>query len=184
MIVAATCWSCTAEPGPSVPVEERVRRRPFAGDERVLALLYQKSYMNSRPFGSRSHRSAIEKSGASSTAKPPGVLRSASPCIEIVTMSPGMQWTMCGALRPSLSVISSQSMMFLIRGLRGSQMSMMCRRESAFPNDHRVALELRMACRRARVPAEMVQFVADARHLGGDLRDLLRGCARGSSGVA
>jgi hypothetical protein len=52
---------------------------------------YQKSYMNSWPFFSRSQRSATEKSRASRTAKPPGRLPSASPSIEIVTMSPGMQ---------------------------------------------------------------------------------------------
>ena len=33
-------------------------------------------------------------------------------------------------------------------------------------DDQRVALELGMACRRARVPAEVVQFVADIRHVG------------------
>jgi hypothetical protein len=81
--------------------------------------------MNSIPPASRSHRSAIEKSRASSTANPPGVFPSASPSIEIVTMSPGMQCTVCGALNPSFSRISSPSITSRIRGARGSEISMM-----------------------------------------------------------
>ena len=94
---------------------------------------YQKSYMNCRPFVSRSQRSAIEKSRASSTAKPPGRLPSASPSIEIVTMSLGMQCTVWGALSPSLSLISSPSITCLIRGWRGSLMSRMWIREERMP---------------------------------------------------
>ena len=94
---------------------------------------YQKSYMNSMPPASRSHRSATEKSRASRTANPPGVLPSASPSIEIVTMSPGMQCTVCGALSPSFSLISSPSITFLIRGARGSEMSTMWIREDRSP---------------------------------------------------
>ena len=84
---------------------------------------YQKSYMNSIPLGSRSQRSATVKSRASSTANPPGELPSASPSMEIVMRSPGMQCTVCGALRPSFSLISCPSITFLIRGEPGSVMS-------------------------------------------------------------
>ncbi len=56
-------------------------------------------------------------------AKPPGLLPSASPSIEIVMMSPGMQCTVCGADSPSFSRISSPSITCLIVGLRGSEMS-------------------------------------------------------------
>ena len=48
-------------------------------------------------------------------------------------MSPGMQWTVCGALSPSLSLISSPSITSLIRGVRGSEISMMWSREERMP---------------------------------------------------
>ena len=122
--------------------------------------------MNSRPPASRSHRSATEKSRASSTAKPPGVFPSASPSIEIVTMSPGMQCTVCGALNPSFSLTSSPSITFLIRGARGSEMSTICSREDRIPGTIIVSRsQLRMARRRTRIPAEMMQLIADIRHL-------------------
>ena len=97
--------------------------------------------MNSMSPASRSQRSATEKSRASSTAKPPGELPSASPSIEMVTMSPGMQWTVCGALSPSFSLISSPSMTFLIVGLRGSEMSRRWIREERNPGTISVSRE-------------------------------------------
>jgi hypothetical protein len=62
-------------------------------------------------------------------------LPSASPSIEIVTMSPGMQWTVCGALRPSFSAISSPSpsITSLIRGAAGSETSSMWMRPERKP---------------------------------------------------
>ena len=48
-------------------------------------------------------------------------------------MSPGMQWTVWGALRPSFSLISSPSITFLIRGEAGSEMSSMWIREERNP---------------------------------------------------
>ncbi len=94
---------------------------------------YQKSYMNSTPSRSRSQRSATLKSRASSTAKPPGAFPSLSPSIEIVTMSPGMQCTVCGALSPSFSLISSPSITCFIRGARGSETSSRWIREERNP---------------------------------------------------
>ena len=47
-------------------------------------------------------------------------LPSASPSIEIVTISPGMQWTVCGALSPSFCRRPGcRSITFLIRGAAG-----------------------------------------------------------------
>ena len=134
---------------------------------------YQKSYMNSKPSASRSQRSATEKSRASSTANPPGALPSASPSIEIVMMSPGMQCTVCGALSPSFSLISSPSITFLIRGrARVGDVEDVDPRGADSGHDQRVAPQLRVARRRAGVPAEVVQLVADVRHVGApdDLR--------------
>ena len=101
---------------------------------RVLARgWYQKSYMNSTPSDSLSQRPRTEKSLASSTAKPAGVLPSASPSIEMVTMSPGMQWTVCGPVSPVLPVSSSGSITRSISGLRGSDTSTMWIREERKP---------------------------------------------------
>ena len=43
----------------------------------------------------------------------------------MVTMSPGMQCTVCGADSPSFSLISAPSITFLIVGLLGLEMSSM-----------------------------------------------------------
>ena len=48
-------------------------------------------------------------------------------------MSPGMQCTVCGALNPSFSLISSPSITSLIRGARGSEMSRTWIREERIP---------------------------------------------------
>jgi hypothetical protein len=59
----------------------------------------------------------------------------------MVTMSPGMQCTVCGALRPSFSLSSSPSMTFLIVGLRGSVMSSRWIREERSPGTMSVSRE-------------------------------------------
>jgi hypothetical protein len=51
----------------------------------------------------------------------------------MVTMSPGMQCTVCGALRPVFSAISSGSTTSLIRGARASETSSRWIREERSP---------------------------------------------------
>ena len=129
-----------ADVGRVKAVLEGVGRAPLARHERVLARLVPEVVHELECAGSFSQRPAIEKSRASRIANPPGALPSASPSIEIVMMSPGMQCTVCGALRPSFSLISSPSITFLIRGERGSEMSSMWIRAGAEAgHDQRVA---------------------------------------------
>jgi hypothetical protein len=55
----------------------------------------------------------------------------------------------------------------LIRGARGSDTPSTWIRDERKPrHEQRVALQVGMAGRRARIPAEVVKLVADVRHLG------------------
>jgi hypothetical protein len=53
--------------------------------------------------------------------------------METVTMSPGMQWTVCGPDSPVLALTSSGSITLPTRGRRGSDTSTMWMREERKP---------------------------------------------------
>ena len=148
------------------PVLERVRRAPLARDHRVLPRLIPEVVVELSPPFSGSQRPTIENSRASSTAKPPGTFPSASPSIEIVTMSAGH--AVHGVRRDELSFLLHLLALdhSLIRGAaRLGDIEDMETRGTDARHDSSCALQASSGTPSgAGVPAEVVQLVPDVRH--------------------